>query len=446
MDIAALREAFTRVYPEAGQPFVCRAPGRVNLIGEHTDYNGLPVLPMAMERGITMLFTGRPDGVVRLQNEAAAFDAVTFQNAPDIPPSPPGAWENYVKAAIQDLNQTFGFEGKQGMDMLVAGNLPMAAGLASSSALVVAAALAYLAITDLTLDADITRLELADTLAQAEHYTGTQGGGMDQAVILGAVAGHACKIDFRPLRLEQVPVFKDHAVVVCDSLVKAEKTGAARARYNTGPQLAGLITALVEKQLQREFDEEIRLACLGDLTYGLLCLTHREAQDVCGRAIPYERLTLADVAQRLDMPPQTVQAQWLDGIETPEDGYALRARMRHLLTEHERVEAARDALVAQAPETFGELMNASHESCAHDYGISCAELDSLVATAREGGAIGARLTGAGFGGATVNLVPADAVPRFVDHVTKHYYAGPLEPGAVPPILVSAPAAGAAFLP
>lgn len=444
MDYDALRACFTERFPESGNPFVCRAPGRVNLIGEHTDYNGLPVLPMAIEREIAFAFTPVPEPRIRLSNLDPRFPDAAFDNGPEIPPSAQGAWENYVKAAVQGMNAHFGFDGARGFDAVVCGDLPAAAGLASSSALVVAASLAYLAVMDYTLDRDVARLDLAGVLARAERYVGTQGGGMDQAVILCAGAGNACKIDFHPLQIEPAPVFEGYAFVVCDSGVRAEKTGSARERYNEGPRLCRLITALVERRLQMEIDGEFKLDCLGSLTRGLLCLTHQEATGVCMRAIPGECMTAHDVAQLLGCDAAEVAARWLDGMPEPAGGFPLRARLRHQLGESRRVELARDALQARDPELFGSLMNDSHESCARDYAISCPELDALVEVAREAGALGARLTGAGFGGATVSLVPGTHVGAFCDAIRHNYYeACGLPPEAVR-MLVASPAAGASY--
>lgn len=444
VEVEGVRARFREIFPAGGEPRVCRVPGRVNLIGEHTDYNGLPVLPMTVDREIVVAFRSRPDGVFQLCDMNPDFPEVGFQNAAWIPPSAAGSWENYCKAAVVGLNRRFSFDTRRGMDALVAGDLPIAAGLASSSALVVACALAYLKVQGRDLENDIGRLPLAELLAEAEHYVGTRGGGMDQAVILGGRANHACKIDFHPLRIEVAPLLEDYAVVVCDSTVKAEKGGAARNRYNEGPRLCALITALIEKQLKVEIDEDIEIDHLGDLFHGALCLTVKEAQELGLRAVPGPRAGRSAVAKRLAMKLDEVRERWLGDLPEPPGGFPLQARLRHQLTEYERVERARDALLAGDGDELGRLMNASHESCAEDYGISCAELDRLVAVARRAGAVGARLTGAGFGGATVNLVPMDRVERFMSVVSREYYCGYLEWPGEPPMFVAHAVQGAGY--
>lgn len=445
MDIAALREAFRAVYPESGEAFVCRVPGRVNLIGEHMDYNGLPVLPMAISPSIRMAFEPKRESTINLRNVDETFPSMSFENGPDIPVSPPGSWENYCKAAIQKLNTHFSATQFPGLDILVDTDLPKAAGLSSSSAMVVASALAYLAALDCTLDQDISRIDLADLMATAEHYVGTRGGGMDQAVILNGKAGHACKIDFFPLRVETAPLPEGYAVVVTDSMVKVEKSGTALHRFNAGPRYCQLAAALVDKQIKAEFDEDASIDRLGEIWFGPTCLTNGEARALCERAIPEERLGLQAIAELLELPLDEVRERWLGDQPEPEEGFPLRARVRHQITEYRRVERARDALLAGDADEFGALMNQSHTSCADDFGISSPELDALVQASRDAGALGARLTGAGFGGATISLVAEDQLDAFIESVTENFYRKRRGLQDSPPIFVARPSDGAEYL-
>jgi N-acetylgalactosamine kinase len=421
MQVDELKSAFRARFSGSGEPRVCRAPGRINLLGEHIDYNGLPVLPMTLGQGIDLAYAPRSDNWIHLDNLCTRYPSCQFENAAAIPPSPQGNWENYVKAAVSGLNDALGLDGSTGIDLLVSGNIPTAAGLSSSSALVVATALAYLAVVELSLDSDISRLRLAGILAQAEQYVGTQGGGMDQAVLLLGGEGCACKVDFNPLRTEDVPVFPDHVFVVCDSLVTANKTGAARQRYNEGPITSRLIRAMIERQAQRAFGDEVVLSSIGDLWFGPLCLLDREVKDLLDATFPADRTTLADAARFLGVPESDVRERWLGDLPEPVDGFSLRARARHFLTEYQRVEAGRDALMMGDTATFGALMSESHSSCARDYRVSCLELDRLVELGRAAGSIGSRLTGAGFGGCTIHLVPKAIVCDFMDQIDREYY-------------------------
>lgn len=438
-----LCEAFSAHFPGSGAPGLCRAPGRVNLIGEHVDYNGLPVLPIAIDREIRAAFAARKDGKVQLRSLDAGFPPADFHNARKIPPSAPGAWENYAKAAIQGLNVLFNMENPPGLDIMVTGDIPVAAGLSSSSALVVAISLAYLRVLGKTLEKDITRIKLAECLAEAEQYVGTRGGGMDQAIILLAREGHAAKIDFHPLRTAFVPTFKDYVFVVCDSLVKARKSGGARHAYNEGPLSCRLLCALVEKTARMVFDSEVEIARLGDLWHGPLCLTDKEVSELFEQTFPDSHVTLDKAAHRLEITPNEIRERFLGDLPVPAEGLPLKARARHQLTEYRRVETARDAMLAGQPDVFGALMTASHRSCADDYRVSCPELDRLVDAALQAGAIGARLTGAGFGGCTVNLTPAKQMLQFKENLDNSYYRGIAHGSA--PIHVVQPASGASYL-
>ncbi|MFA6242003.1 MAG: galactokinase [Candidatus Hydrogenedentales bacterium] len=416
-----LRE-FRAHFPDAGVPKLCRAPGRVNLLGEHIDYNGLPVLPMTIDREIRIAFAPRTDSTIRLHEIDTAYPQAEFVNEPAIPASPRGAWENYCKAAVHGLNAHLQPASFPGMDLLVEGTIPMAAGLSSSTALVVASALAYLNVLGVPLDkSGISRIELAGLLADAERYVGTQGGGMDQAIILLGGEGAACKINFHPLRVEQAPLVPGHAIVVCNSLVKADKSGGALHRYNEGPLSCRLIRAMVERKAQEEFGPEIEFDRLDDLWSGPLCLTNAEVETLFAQTFHRETTSLAEAARFLELSVDEIRAKWLGDLPEPEGGFRLQARARHQIAEFKRVELGRDCLLAGDAPGFGALMNASHESCRVDYRVSCDELDQLVAAARASGSLGSRLTGAGFGGCTVNLVPASHTSEFRRQIEKRYY-------------------------
>ncbi len=210
--------------------FVVRAPGRVNLIGEHIDYCGLPVFPMAIGHAVRMTSQPRANREIRITNRDPRFTPAVFTVSDSIPQAPAGDWSNYVRAAAQALAQRFA--DLRGVDVAVESDLPIAAGLSSSSALLVATALAILHANEVS----IPSLELMELLARGERYVGTAGGGMDQAIILGAQAGCASRIDFHPLRLTPTAVPTGWQFIVAQSLVRAEKSGAALAAYNERPR------------------------------------------------------------------------------------------------------------------------------------------------------------------------------------------------------------------
>lgn len=371
--------AFRKTFQGNSPTHFSRAPGRVNLIGEHTDYNGLPVLPMALRQEIRILFSPRGDSTIRVRNRAREFDLREFSISGDIPPDPPGDWANYLKAPSQALARRFG--PLKGFDALVTSTLPVASGLSSSSALVIAMGRAILKANDL----DLPALDFAEEMAEAERYTGTRGGGMDQAISVGARVGHASRIEFNPLRMFETPIPPDWRFVVAHTLVRVEKSGRAQEAYN---------------RRTRECREALRLirrAIEGGVDGG---------QD---EGYSYARLTS-------HMPPQELVAL----AEAELEG-TLFKRFRHVVTEASRVYDAEEALRCQDLPTFGLLMSSSHESLRDDYEVSSPALDLLVSLAGGAGAAGARLTGAGFGGCVVALSDPDHLDGVLAALEEGYY-------------------------
>ncbi len=379
-------------------PFVVRAPGRVNLIGEHIDYCGLPVFPMAIGRSVRMTVQPRANREIRLTNRDPRFAPAVFVVNEKIPPAPAGEWSNYARAAAQAVAQRF--PDLQGVDALVESDLPIAAGLSSSSALLVASALAILH----TNGVSIASLDLMDLLARGERYVGTAGGGMDQAIILGAQAGCASRIDFHPLRLTPTAVPTEWQFIVAWSLVHAEKSGAARQAYNERPRQCDEARRLVATRLGRR----------EDITYPALL-----AAAPVGELLEVAGATLPDVLAR---------------------------RFRHVVTEGTRVRQAETAMAAGDLTTFGGLLDSSHASLRDHYEVSHPELDRLVELAREAGAAGARLTGAGFGGSIVTLCTVEHAPRVLAALREGFYAPRGAAGAGEYVFAAEPSAGAEITP
>jgi galactokinase len=393
-NIANATAAFRAQFGSPGPTFVVRAPGRVNLIGEHIDYNGLSVLPMAIPRAVTALVRPRSDSTVCVASQAPGFGMRTFALAADIPPYPVGDWGNYVKAAAQALERDHG--PLTGMDVLLGSTVPVAAGLSSSSALVIGVALSLLAANDVTVE----RLALAERMALAERYTGTQGGGMDQAICIGAEAGHASRVDFHPLRLTAIPVPPDWRFVVAHSLEQAEKSGPAQETYNRRTVECRLAFEAVVARLGKPFPG-----------YRELLQAHT----------PEELLATAQAA-----------------LQDP-----VRRRFRHVVTEADRVRRAEVALRAADLGGLGRLLAESHRSLREDYEVSAVTLDELVDLAMEAGAKGARLTGAGMGGCIIALCTARTSGNVVSALRTRFYAPRnADDGLEQHLFVAEPSAGA----
>ena len=425
-----IETSVTKFRPESIR--IARAPGRINLIGEHTDYNGLPVFPMAVDRDIAAAFSPRADTRIRLVNTDPRFPDRSFEILDSIPPYPTGDWGNYCKAAVQGLLDHYprkhASTGRlRGFDACFDGDIPVAAGMSSSSALVVLSALLFLAANGLDLHtSEKGKLQLADCMAAAERYVGTQGGGMDQAISLMGLPGHAVKIDFFPLQTHPAPLADDYVFVVADSTVKASKTAEALDKYNRRPIECRLAAAILRRIFSERYGREVPVSMLGDLREQRLAVPQAEIDRLANGALHESPYTLKEIASLLGQDVEKTAHLYCkrrDGSIFPEPsgGFKLRPRYRHVIEEAGRVESSFQALSSGDIEAFGDLMNRSHDSCRDLYEISCPELDRLVETARRAGALGSRLTGAGFGGCTVSLVEKSHLESFLRRVTQSYY-------------------------
>jgi len=416
MDEDIIITAFSQSF-DLSPAYYIKAPGRVNLIGEHTDYNGFPVLPIAIPFTINVAASPRNDKKICIKNISSRYEPVSFELEKDIPHSPQGHWANYVKAAVTALvshcNITF-----SGMNALYDGNIPKSAGLSSSSALVIASALALLAVNKYEMDS----LKLAELMAEGEHYVGTQGGGMDQAICILGKKGKAVRIDFSPLQYDYIPFLEKYSVIVAHSLIQASKTKNALIQYNRRAAECRLATALinaVHKPLQP-------VECLGDLPHHDFFRKFNKIEDFIYNTFDRELYSLSEIAEITGETEDSLTGNYLlsrDGtpIPFPVNEFYLRRRALHILTEADRVERSCDTLRQNDAIGFGKLMNASHQSCDRNYEISTPELNTLVSIMSESGAPGARLTGAGFGGCAIALVRDDDIQKIMENIHEMYY-------------------------
>jgi N-acetylgalactosamine kinase len=410
--------------PGDGPSILARAPGRVNVIGEHTDYNGLPVLPFTIARDVLVAARPRLDGIVDVANVDARYPARRFRPVAPIAPLPPGDWGNYVQAASQALLEG-GVPHPAGATLRVDGRIPPAAGVSSSSALVIACALALEALGGTSAD----RLALADLLARGEQYVGTLSGGMDQAAILLGRPGHAMRLDFFPLRARPVPVPSNAAFIVAHTLDEAAKAGAARGLYNQRVIECRLACAVLARRLGQP------LARLGDLP-------DPAAVRVRLPALLPDGASRAALTTELGLPAAAVEQLAPPAALAEPDHFVLRARVRHVLGEAARVAAAEQALIGGDLETLGALLDESHASGAEDYGTSTPAADALVRLARASGALGARLMGAGFGGAALLLVERERAAALVAALDRRFYEQRRSPAGGEPRFAVAPSTGA----
>ncbi len=380
---APMAEVLAAAFGPGGDIVTAVAPGRVNLIGEHTDYNDGFVLPMAIEARIEMAARRRGGREVRVHS-ASYGETLAFSLAEPIRPDPGHPWSNYVRGVLWALQRAGIAVGA--MDLALGGALPQGAGLASSAALEVATALAARALAGFEMEAP----RLARLCQKAENeFVGVQCGIMDPFVSLAARAGHALFLDCRSLAHEHIPLaLGEHVVAICHSGVKHALLGS---EYN-----------LRRRQCQAGV-EALRASFPG---IGALRDATLEQLEACRPRMPLD----------------------------------VHRRCRHVVTENLRVLESAAALRAGDLRLFGRLMDASHASLRDDYQVSCPEVDLLVELARrQPGVLAARLTGAGFGGCTVNLVARDALEAFRDEVLEEYRR---RTGLSARLFQSAPADGA----
>ena len=394
---------FARRYG-SGTVSVFRAPGRVNLIGEHTDYNHGFVLPMALDRDMLILARPRRDNRVRLTNYEAGFPDRQFEIRPDIPPRPIGDWANYAQGPAQLLAREQGAD-LRGCDCLVDSALPYGvprgAGLSSSSALTVAAAATLAGLNDIPLEG----AALAESCGRAEWYVGTRGGIMDQFSSALSKQGHALFLDCRPqedgsYRYEHVPIPEGFDVVVVDSRVR---------HCNTGPHYNRRVAEgrIGVRLLQAAFPGITHLRDVNDVHWS-------ELEPLLPDVIHSRELV------DLGIDPDRILGE---GVRPETDTFYVRRRCRHVISENKRVQESVAALWAGDMALFGRLLREAHASARDDYEISLPEIETLVRIAQaQPGVVGARLTGAGWGGCIVAVVEQAAVHGFSDAVSRAYRA------------------------
>lgn len=362
-----LMEKFKEVYGEGGEIREYFAPGRVNLIGEHTDYNGGHVFPCALTLGTYGLARKREDRKLCFYSANFTKLGVIETSLDDLVPSDEAGWTNYPKGVMWAFEKR-GVKFDTGVDFLIYGNIPNGSGLSSSASLEV---LTGLMLKDMFGVEQFSMQDLALIGQYSENnFNGMNCGIMDQFASAMGKKDCAIFLDTSTLNYEYAPVvLKDARIVITNSKVKHSLVGSA---YNDRRNECE--TAL------EELKKVIDIKTLGDLSEEEF-EAHKDAitSDIC------------------------------------------RKRAKHAVYENQRTVKAVKALKEDNVEEFGRLMNASHVSLRDDYEVSCEEIDILVDLAwKIPGVIGSRITGGGFGGCTVSIVKNDAVDTFIDTIGKQY--------------------------
>jgi galactokinase len=364
-----------------GTPQIYRAPGRVNLIGEHTDYNDGFAMPAAIEFYCWVAVGVREDRRLSIYSEE--FSATAEADLSSGVPQPSKTWGDYTVGVALQLEQA-GFR-LRGANLLIESEVPMGAGLSSSAAIEVATALALAELSGCSPD----RVQLAQLCRRAENeFVGARVGIMDQFVSLHGQKDHALMLDCRALSFEPLLIPDSVKLVISNTMVKHE---LASSEYN-----------------RRRADCEEAVRRLAGVLPGI-----RALRDVSLEQLQQHRGTLPDIIYK---------------------------RALHIVTENARVLDSAEALRTGDIVRFGKRMAESHCSLRDLYEVSCRELDLMVDLAyQQKGVYGARMTGGGFGGATINLVDAPHAGEFKEKMAKSYQR---ETGLVPQIYICKPAEGA----
>lgn len=364
---AKLMETFLKLYGEGGEVRTYFAPGRVNLIGEHTDYNGGHVFPCALTLGTYGLARKREDRTLRFYSVNFEKLGVVETSLDDLVPHKEASWTNYPKGVMWAFEKR-GYRLDHGLDILIWGNIPNGSGLSSSASLEV---LTGVILKDIFGFDQVSMVDIALIGQDAENnFNGCNCGIMDQFASAMGKKDHAIFLDTNTLNYEYAPVvLEDAKIVITNSKVKHSLVESA---YNDRRNESE--TAL------RELQTEVEIQTLGDLT-----------------------------EEEFEMHKNAIK----DPIR--------QKRAKHAVYENQRTIRAVEALKNNDVELFGKLMNASHQSLRDDYEVSCEEIDILVDLAQAmPGVLGSRITGGGFGGCTVSIVKNDTVDRFVEEIGKAY--------------------------
>jgi galactokinase len=379
MKPAELAQKFEGLF--GAQPRIFCAPGRVNLLGEHTDYNDGFVMPCAIGFSTRVAISPRPGRKLVVRSEEFT-EQVEF-DLDHLPAQSAGVWSDYVVGIAVMLKEVG--HPISGASLLVRGEVPIGAGLSSSAAIEVASALALMSLNG-------TRLALSDVAKlcqRAENeFIGARVGIMDQFVSCLGRAGHALLLDCRSLEFKLIPTPEDIRLVICNTMVKHEHSSGA---YN---------------RRREECDEGVKIL-----------------RQWYPKATALRDISLQELEQHKDVIPATVYKRCL-----------------HVVSENERVLEGGKYLTDGDVKRFGGLMRDSHRSLRDLFEVSCRELDVMVEIAASlEGFRGGRMTGGGFGGCTVNLVTSASASRFAEQIAERYQAAT---GIKPDVYVCSAANGA----
>jgi galactokinase len=434
--------------------FVVRSPGRVNIIGDHIDYSLFSVLPMAIESDMVMAVSKAADHKVSVHNVLGSFKPEDFtvktgdNEAPLTIDATKSDWVNYMRCGILVADDYLKTHQKHhhslnGMKVVIDGNVPAGGGLSSSAAFVVCSTLATLLANDYT---DISKSLLTKLSITCEQHVGVNSGGMDQSASIFGLKNHALFVSFQPqLDVKEFAFPKTNpqiAFVISNSLVTANKHETAPIHYNLRVVEVTLASNIMAKKLGLKIPQDGNLQA-GTLR-GVLDSYFKDStpygvdhEDSRKKLAKMDQLveeiftekdgyTLQQVAETLGISVDELKQKYMTTYPVRFEKLQLYKRAKHVFLESKRVLDFISLLdtVTDTEELFkglGQLMNQSHQSSVELFNNSCPELNDICRIALENGSYGSRVTGAGWGGSAVHLVPATDAKKLILALTSEYY-------------------------
>ncbi|XP_027120984.1 galactokinase [Coffea eugenioides] len=445
-----------------------RSPGRVNLIGEHVDYEGYSVLPMAVRQdAIVGIRVNHSEKILRIANVNDKYPMCTYPADPEQEIDLKNhRWGHYFICGYKGYHEYAKSKGIDvgapvGLDVIVDGTVPTGSGLSSSAAFVCSSTIAVIAAFGM----NFPKKELAQLTCECERHIGTQSGGMDQAISVMAKTGFAELIDFNPIRATDVQLPPGGTFVIGHSLAESQKAVTAATNYNNRVVECRLAAIVLGIKLGMKPEDAIaNVKTLSDVEG--LCVSfagthgHGSSDPVLAvkELLKEEPYSAEDIEKITDKSLEDIFAASptsLDVLRVAKH-YKLHQRAAHVYSEAKRVHAFKDTVYSNLSDDemlkkLGDLMNDSHYSCSVLYECSCPELEELVKVCRDNGALGARLTGAGWGGCAVAFVKESLVPQFILNLKEQFYQSRIDKGIIKKndlglyVFASKPSSGAAIL-
>ncbi|WCJ23278.1 Galactokinase [Euphorbia peplus] len=463
-----MKSKFTESFGHPPDLFA-RSPGRVNLIGEHIDYEGYSVLPMAIRQDTIVAIRKHEDGegekVLRIANvNDEKYTMCTYPADPNQEIDLKNhRWGHYFVCGYKGYFEYAKLKGLDvgepvGLDVLVDGIVPTGSGLSSSAAFVCSSTIAIMA----AFGVNFPKKEVAQLTCECERHIGTQSGGMDQAISIMAQTGFAELIDFNPIRATDVQLPAGGTFVIAHSLAESQKAVTAATNYNNRVVECRLAAIVLGIKLGMNPEDAIKnVKTLSDVEG--LCMSFASDRGSSDPVVtvkellkeePYlteeiEQITGENLTSVFSNSPSS-----LDVLNAAKH-FKLHQRAAHVYSEAKRVHAFKDTVSSTLSDEdklkkLGDLMNESHHSCSVLYECSCPELEELVKVCREHGALGARLTGAGWGGCAVALVKESIVPQFILNLKENFFQSRIDKGTINKsdlglyVFASKPSSGAAI--